>query len=44
MIEIILYWILSKVDTPTFIWVVYWIHILGVVLRLLGSILKSVNQ
>ena len=41
MIEIILYWILSNVDAPIFVWAAYWIHIIAIVLKFISSLLKK---
>jgi len=41
MIHIILYWILSIADAPTFIWIAFWLHLVGSMFQFLGSFLKG---
>ena len=41
MIHIILYWILNVADAPTFIWVAFWLHLVGSIFHFLANLGKN---
>jgi len=41
MIHIMLYWILSVANAPTFIWIAFWLHLVGSTLHFLANISKN---
>lgn len=44
MIHIILYWILSVAQPPTFIWVAFWLHLIVSIINVSGSFLKGFSD
>ena len=44
MIHIILYWILSVANAPTFIWIAFWLHLIVSSFIALGTFAKGYND
>jgi hypothetical protein len=44
MIEIIMYWMLSNSNVPTFIWVMFWLHIVFKALLTISNLSKPTTN